>query len=152
MFRAGVTRHMSHLLHPIDWKKKDTVLHLLCRITVFFYIDCKSWWLKPFEGNLILKAKCVVNKVINNKTEIRLKKKRMEMEKQTRKRKLENPRGYIVNKDQLHLLFKQYYLFQISVSPWKTSLTLKWLKLFKHRSHVLRLMRRVPQRSENVET
>ena len=152
MFRAGVTRHMSHLLHPIDWKKKDTVLHLLCRITVFFfYIDCKSWWLKPFEGNLILKAKCVVNKVINNKTEIRLKKKGWRWKNKQEKGNW-NPRGYIVNKDQFHLLFKQYYLFQISVSPSKTSLTLKWLKLFKHRSYVLRLMRRVPQRSENVET
>lgn len=99
MLRAGVTRHESFIffvtfVHPIDWKK-NTVLHLHCLITVFFfYIDCKSWWSKPLEGDLILKAKCVMNKVINNNSEIRLKKRGWRW-KNKREKGNWNPRGYI---------------------------------------------------------
>ena len=65
-----------------------------CLITVFFFIDCKSWWSKPLEGNLILYAKCIMNKVINNNSEIRLKKRGWRW-KNKREKGNWNPRGYI---------------------------------------------------------
>ena len=66
-----------------------------------------------------------MNKFINNKTEIRLKKKKGWRWKNKQEKGNWNPRGYIVNKDQFHLLFKQYYLFQISVSPSKNISNIK---------------------------
>ena len=85
---------LCHIYSSNRLEKKYSFASLLSRNCIFFYIDCKSWWSKPLEGNLILKAKCVMNKVINNNSEIRLKKRGWRW-KNKREKGNWNPRGYI---------------------------------------------------------
>ena len=87
----------------------------------------------------------------------------MEMEKQTRKRKLEPTRMYILNKDQFHFLLKHGSgenswpvlpipdkCFSLKNISNINENDLNYLHL-KHQSYALRLMKGVPQRSGNVE-
>lgn len=76
-------------------------------------------------------VKYVMNKVINNNTEIRLENK--DGDGKTNKKKetgthedvsLIKINSTFCSNTDLEKILDQYYLFQISVSPWKTSLTL----------------------------